>query len=226
MTAILRSERARHASRPSASARSAWIERSWNSSSTIVLKPARNGSDWRRAVRIPSVATSTRVRAVKRRSNRTCQPTSSPSVQPFSAAIRAASDRAARRRGWRTIAGPTSATAGGTRVVFPAPGSAVSTSAPHSLTARTISGRRGSIGSGRRSPLTSNPRLASSQPYRIEPSPARIMERGRNHRNFLSLAGQRLIQTCSRGLCLFARLLFNRHDPSPIPPDSAGFARW
>ena len=49
----------------------------------------------RRAVRMPSVTTSSRVSALKRRSKRTCQPTSRPSVQPRSSAIRAR-DRARR----------------------------------------------------------------------------------------------------------------------------------
>ena len=72
--------------------------------------------------RIPSVANSTRVRLLKRRSKRTCQPTSSPIVQPCSSATRRARVRAAIRRGCSTSTGPSAARAGGTRVVFPAPG--------------------------------------------------------------------------------------------------------
>ena len=69
-------ERSIHACRASASPRSAWMERSWNSSSTIVRTPEISGSSTRRAVRMPSVASRMRVAAVNRRSNRTCQPTS------------------------------------------------------------------------------------------------------------------------------------------------------
>ena len=76
ITRSRRSSRARHACRAKASARSAWRLRSWNSSSTIVRKPLSSGSDWSRRVRMPSVATSRRVSLPKRRSKRTCQPTS------------------------------------------------------------------------------------------------------------------------------------------------------
>ncbi len=41
-----------------------------------------------------------------RRSNRTCHPTSRPSVQPCSSAIRRATLRAATRRGCSTMTGP------------------------------------------------------------------------------------------------------------------------
>ena len=58
--------------------------RSWNSSRTMVRKSDASGSCCSRAVRMPSVASSTRVSRVKRRSKRTCQPTSPPSVQPCS----------------------------------------------------------------------------------------------------------------------------------------------
>ena len=118
---VRRSPRARHACRASASPRSAWMLRSWNSSSTTVRKSDNSGSCCRRAVRIPSVATSSRVRGVNRRSNRMCQPTSCPSVQPRSSAMRRAigssrhttwlqqDDRAVvyqRRRDTRGLAGP------------------------------------------------------------------------------------------------------------------------
>ena len=49
--------------RDSARARSASRLRSWNSSRTTVRKPPSSGSDWRRAVRMPSVATRSRVAA-------------------------------------------------------------------------------------------------------------------------------------------------------------------
>ena len=73
-------------------------------------------------------------------SNRTCHPTSLPIVQPRSAAMRVARLRAATRRGWSTITGPSTASAGGRRVVLPAPGAAVTTTARDSRTLARISG--------------------------------------------------------------------------------------
>ena len=80
-------------------------------------------------VRMPSVATSSRVSVEKRRSKRTWKPTSSPSVQPCSSAIRRAIERAATRRGCSRNTGPSGVSAGGTRVVLPEPGGATSTAA-------------------------------------------------------------------------------------------------
>src|SRR5437016_1750202 len=97
---------------------------------------------------MPSVATSSRVAGPNRRSNRICQPISAPIVQPRSSAIRWAIARAATRRGWRRITGPSATSAGGTRVVLPAPGGAVTTTARDWRAASTISGTKGSIGSG------------------------------------------------------------------------------
>src|SRR5580765_4229971 len=114
----------------------------------MVVNPDSSGSLCSRAVRMPSVTTSSRVPASKRRSKRICQPTSRPSVQPRSAAIRAAIARAATRRGWSRITGPSASSAGGTRVVLPAPGAAVITAARDRRTRSTISSSRGSIGSG------------------------------------------------------------------------------
>ena len=53
----------------------------------------------------------------ERRSNRTCHPTSRPSDQPCSSAIRRATPRAATRRGCSTMT-PAPASAGETRVVL------------------------------------------------------------------------------------------------------------
>jgi hypothetical protein len=118
-----------------------------------VAKPEIKGSLCSRAVRIPSVAMRSRVEASYCRSNRTCQPTSRPTVQPCSAAMRRAMARAATRRGCSTMTGPSGRSAGGTRVVLPAPGGATTTSARRARTARTISGRCASIGSDSRTTL-------------------------------------------------------------------------
>ena len=141
-----RSARASQACFASAMPRSACTLRSWNSSRMIVRKPASSGSCCSRAVRMPSVAKRTVVAGPNWRSKRTCHPTSLPIVHPCSAAMRAARLLAATRRGCRTITGPSTASAGGTRVVFPAPGAAVTTTARESRTLARISGRRGSIG--------------------------------------------------------------------------------
>ncbi len=127
MTTSRRSSRASIACRASANARSACRLRSWNSSSRMVANPCSSGSRTSLLVRTPSVATRSRVAFVKFRSKRTCQPTCRPAVQPRSWAMRLARERAARRRGWSRIAGPASRSAGATRVVLPAPGSATST---------------------------------------------------------------------------------------------------
>ena len=66
---------------------------------------ASSGSCCRRAVRMPSVATSSRVSRANRRSNRMCHPTSRPTVQPCSSAMRRAIARAATRRGCSRITG-------------------------------------------------------------------------------------------------------------------------
>ncbi len=65
ITTSRRSVRAFQACLDSAIARSAWMLRSWNSSMTMVRKSESRGSCWRRAVRMPSVATSSRVAALK-----------------------------------------------------------------------------------------------------------------------------------------------------------------
>ena len=63
ITSTRRSSRASQACRTSASPRSAWTLRSWNSSSTTVVMSLSSGSCWSRAVRMPSVANSTSCRA-------------------------------------------------------------------------------------------------------------------------------------------------------------------
>src|SRR5439155_21959908 len=111
-------------------------------------KSESSGSDCNRAVRIPSVATSSSLRAEKRRSNRICHPTSSPIVQPLSNAMRRVSARAATRRGWSRIVRPMAVSAGGMRVVFPEPGGATTTANRSRRACATISSTCASIGSG------------------------------------------------------------------------------
>ena len=164
ITTTRRSSRAVQACRASASPRSAWMDRSWNSSRTIVRTPESSGSSTRRAVRMPSVASRTRVAAVNRRSKRTCQPTSWPSVQPRSSAIRRAMARAATRRGCSTSTGPSAASAGGSRVVLPAPGGATTTAARCRRTASTTASTCASIGSGSRRTAPQAEGFAGSAP--------------------------------------------------------------
>src|SRR5204863_9407277 len=84
-------------------------------------------------------------------SKRTLYPTVSPRRSPRSSATRRAAIRAAKRRGSRTITSPRiserSKSAGGTRVVFPAPGGASMTSAELLRSSARISGMTSSIGS-------------------------------------------------------------------------------
>ena len=56
--------------------------------------------------------------------------------------------RAATRRGCSRMTGPSAARAGGTRVVLPVPGAAVTTAARFSLTRAMISGIQGLMGRG------------------------------------------------------------------------------
>src|SRR5437899_2579667 len=112
----------------------------------MVVKSESSGSLCRRAVKTPSVTTRRRVSALNLRSKRTCQPTSRPRVQPRSWAMRAAIARAATRRGCSRMTGPSASSAGGTRVVFPAPGAAVTTAARDRRTVSRIESRNGSIG--------------------------------------------------------------------------------
>ena len=114
------------------------IMAAWNSSRMTMSKSLSSGSLCRRAVRIPSVATRSRVRSEKRRSKRICHPISSPIRHPCSAAIRRASARAATLRGCRRITRPSFTRAGGTRVVLPDPGGATMTAALRSRMVSTI----------------------------------------------------------------------------------------
>src|SRR6185436_19009415 len=148
MMTTRRSSRADHACLASAMPRSAWMLRSWNSSRISVATSLNSGSCWRYRVRMPSVTTSRRVSLVNCRSNRMCQPISRPIVQPLSSAMRRAIARAATRRGCSSRTRPRSTSEGGTRVVFPAPGAAVSTAARWRSSASAMRGRYESTGSG------------------------------------------------------------------------------
>src|SRR5699024_713491 len=103
-----------------------------------------SGSFIRRRSSTPGVSSSSRVAFPADRCPRTVKPTGPLSSLPSSAAIRRAAARTAIRRGWVTRIRPapagasaparawwmTSATSGGTKVVLPVPGGAVTTIAP------------------------------------------------------------------------------------------------
>ena len=95
---------------------------------------------------MPSVTTSRRVSLANCRSKRMCQPISEPTVQPRSSAIRFAIARAATRRGCSSSTRPRSISDGGTRVVLPAPGAAVSTAARWRSSAARMESRAESTG--------------------------------------------------------------------------------
>ena len=154
MTTTRRSGRTvSRSSRRKESARSASTLRSWNSSKTTAPVSSSNGSARRRRTSTPSVTKVSRVRAETADSKRTRYPTSSPSCPPRSAATRAAAARAARRRGSSTViprppeTSPRSSSAGGTRVVFPAPGGAFNTRAGWAVSDATRASIRSSMGS-------------------------------------------------------------------------------
>ena len=149
MTIRRRSSRARMVSRQKARARSAWTDRSWNSSMMTQDTPSSSGSSMNRRVRMPSVTTRIRVSFEWRPKKRTWNPTVRPTGSSRSAAMWDAQARAAMRRGSssRICPCPTlsdAASVRGTRVVFPAPGGAVSTTAPWR---HSSSGRPGSTSS-------------------------------------------------------------------------------
>ena len=101
-------------------------------------------------MRIPSVTSSMRVAGEMTRSKRTSYPTVSPTRSPRSSAMRRAASRAAKRRGSSTMilpSMPASRRAGATRVVFPAPGGASSTTVPAVRAFSTTSGKTASMGS-------------------------------------------------------------------------------
>ncbi len=154
MIASLRSGRSsRCTSIASASPRSASSERSWNSSNRTAATPSSEGSSRISRVNTPSVTTSIRVRREIFEPNRSRTPTVAPTSSPKVAAMRAAAARAASRRGsssriFFAAAQPSPASTSGTRVVFPAPGGAISTALHLSLKAPRRSGSAGSMGSG------------------------------------------------------------------------------
>src|SRR5262249_2472119 len=103
-------------------------------------------------------------------------PTSLPTAHPRSSAMRRAMARAATRRGCSRMSAPSSASAGGTRVVFPAPGGAVTTRARCLRTSATISARRSSIGSGcTASDILYRPTYESSMSTFLEHLPGAIV---------------------------------------------------
>src|SRR5258708_1676507 len=97
---------------------------------------------------MPSVTKRIRVRGPTASSNRTWYPAVSPTRSPSSDATRRAARRAAIRRGSSTTTSPLPRPriAGGTRVVFPAPGGASMTRLGLSPRDATIRGRIASIG--------------------------------------------------------------------------------
>ena len=88
-------------------------------------------------------------------------PTSRPSVQPCSSAMRRAMARAATRRGCSTNTRPASISAGGTRVVLPAPGAAISTAARREARALAELGDGGARRAARRAAWMASVHAAS-----------------------------------------------------------------
>jgi hypothetical protein len=128
----VRSSRSARTSVSMPSSRSLSRERSCTSSRITASTSPSSGSASRRRSSTPGVRTSSRVSGPTCRSPRTVRPTRSPSREPSSCAMRRAAARTATRRGWvtRVRPGTRSATSGGTNVVLPVPGGAVTTSAP------------------------------------------------------------------------------------------------
>ncbi len=122
--------------------------RSWNSSSTTVVTSDSSGSCCRRAVRMPSVTTSSGV--VGREAPLEADVPADLAAERPAALLGDARGHGAHGHAARLqhehAAGPTSA--GGTRVVLPAPGAATSTAARRDASASTTAGRCASIGSG------------------------------------------------------------------------------
>ena len=127
-----RSSRSCRVSASIPSSRSVSRERSWTSSSTTAETPGSSGSARRRRSSTPGVSISTAVPFPTVRSPRTVKPTGPPSGLPSREARRRAAARTATRRGWVTRVSPPTrfATRGGTSVVLPVPGGAVTTIAP------------------------------------------------------------------------------------------------
>ena len=126
-----RSSRSWRTSPRSPISRSVSSARSCTSSMMIASTPSRAGSSRRRRRSTPAVTNSMRVCGPPWRSPRTVKPTRPPSEVSSSWASRRAAARAATRLGCVTITFPTVrfATTGGTSVVFPVPGGALTTTA-------------------------------------------------------------------------------------------------
>ena len=147
ITTSRRSSRASHAWRASARPRSAWMLRSWNSSMTIVRKPLSErillqprGQDAFGGDEQPRVAREAPIEPDV--------PADFAAERPALLVGDAPRDRA---RGHaprlQQQHRPVGVSAGGTRVVFPAPGAAVTTTRPPRRTSATIWSRWSSMGS-------------------------------------------------------------------------------
>ena len=146
ITTIRRSSRrASRISKLRASPRSAFNERSWNSSKMMQDIPRSSGSDWIIRVRMPSVTTSIFVVLLVFVFPRTRYPIVCPTISDSVVAMRSAAARAAKRRGSSMMIfpskPPSANRAKGTTVVFPAPGGAHKTTRCSACTARISSCR-------------------------------------------------------------------------------------
>ncbi len=152
MTRMRRSSRkAPWVSSASARPRSASRLRSWNSSKRTAATPSSVGSSRIMRVKMPSVTTSTRVRADTFEPKRTLRPTRPPTSSPSVLAIRSATARAAMRRGSSTRILPvpdqdSSISTSGTRVDLPAPGGATRTARVAPARASRRAGNAASMG--------------------------------------------------------------------------------
>ena len=139
-------------SRHSASPRSACRLRSWNSSKMTAATPSSAGSSCSSRVSTPSVTTSMRVARDTRVSSRMRYPMVPPGLSPRVCAMRAATARAATRRGSSSsrrfpCAQGSSSNASGTTLLLPAPGGASSTAEACVFRAASSAGSAASIGS-------------------------------------------------------------------------------
>ena len=129
---------------------SAWRLRSWNSSKRTIAYELSAGSCWSRRPRVPSVTTSILVLGPTFVSSLMRYPTVPPTDSPSVVAMRWAAARAASRRGssmssFLSASHGASSKASGTRVVFPAPGAAVSSAFRPSVIVRRRVGNTSSI---------------------------------------------------------------------------------
>ena len=125
--------------------------RSWASSTMTVSYSRSSGSRWISASRMPSVITLIAVSGPTRSAKRTANPTVDPSGVLSSSAMRAATLRAAIRRGWvcpirATVPRPSSRHILGSWVVLPEPVSPATTTTCDVLSAARMSSRRATIG--------------------------------------------------------------------------------